>query len=1261
MSLTGASGANIRPVRIDFQATDGVSPVLQRQAEQVQRTEQTGKAAFEAIGKASDRAAQDMKRAMDAASRSVQQLEERLQQAKVKESLRQMEEESRRLRDEFHRNIGMALRDLQQTFDGLSRGIQSFAASSQGITSVRQAFETMSREAGTSSEALLSRLKAVSRGTIDETNLMRQANTAMMTAGSQIAESLPRIYEIARAASRAFGRDFEDSSNRIILGIAKLEPEVLDEIGITAKLTDVFEAYGATLGKTGDQLTRTEQQHAFLNEVLRQGGDIIRKAGPDTETFADSYKQMQAVVTDLKDAVVSAADKVPVLGTALAGLALTAEGLSSVSGTLMGINAAVQLAGPAAATWGAAIAGAAVLALPDVLALKQAIEGANRDMQAAAETMIGPYLSKFKEGIDRFSEMGRKMEAAKAELQAIQQASDKFNESGKRLSSEWKEGTRLLGENIAMLREFGATEAEINRAVEQFGKDYKGYIRDRKDLYAVAAKAEADALQEREEADRKSLQQSAKEHRAHEQQELKARRAFEREMKKIEKERQDAFKADFRDASEGRKLAMQDELEDLKAQKETLGGILEEWIAHEQAVKDSGVAILDWSKSSKKAIEDYKAAVGAVLASGEAGGGLKPFKLRDFNLFEFGAKARAKDMVREQLGPPPEANGNVSAFIRVANPFGVVNGLNNPLDAAIGQYESLQSKITLLESQLQTHTPTVEKYRQAFYGTGITLGEVSTLIAETHRRLYEQADALENTLPTLADATDQFRYAGQSVQDVGRAMGRMGLAADSIKGNLAGAGEEVGRFSDKIGEQGNIQGNLNTLGQAFSGFSGSAATFRGYFDNPATGINPAVEKLRDLLLDRGSGAGAQATLKSSIKDFSSFLADTFQDLTAQNPMDQAFKSFRDYWTDINTALNGTSGLVQNLGAVGPALTTLAGNVNTFATTSSGTLAATQLTGVATGLSGLNTQIGILKDQGSNFSTVTAAFSNWADDVGTIKEKIDALGQTGDAGPIGKLKAALNAFTTSSVSTFTGTVSSVKGSLETLYKSDDSGALKDIVTGAGKAGKALADTGDTTSLISRFKTLLDDAATAGDPDGPLTKVEAAFGSWATAFGTLGGDKSKAGSVAAVAAAVLTLKDNLNTLVQSRASNNADLWFKQSPSANPWDSIGTIMDSRRGLTSENKLITNWGADQDPSAAVDSLVSYWSAAGLAGRRTGGGASAVAVEGGGVHIHGGIHVHMNGSPADAQAGRKIANEVSRELGSRLKNLIPRKAGGRI
>ena len=125
-----------------------------------------------------------------------------------------------------------------------------------------------------------------------------------MSAGFGI-DQLKELTKVARGASIALGRNMGDALTRLVKGTAKLEPEILDELGIMVRLDKASQDYAASLGKTVTQLTRFEKQQAFLNATIDQGQKkfsvVIDSIDPDpysklSSAFQDLVKDMTTLI-----------------------------------------------------------------------------------------------------------------------------------------------------------------------------------------------------------------------------------------------------------------------------------------------------------------------------------------------------------------------------------------------------------------------------------------------------------------------------------------------------------------------------------------------------------------------------------------------------------------------------------------------------------------------------------------------------------------------------------------------------------------------------------------------------------------------------------------------------------------------------------------------------------------------------------------------------------------------------------------------------
>ena len=118
-------------------------------------------------------------------------------------------------------------------------------------------------------------------------------------------DQLVRLGKGAKDVSIILGRDVTDSFNRLVRGVTKAEPELLDELGIILRLADASEKYGAMIGKTAQDLTQFEKSQAVTNEVLEQVegkyGRIMAVMAPAGNQFTKLGKSFDDITNKIKE------------------------------------------------------------------------------------------------------------------------------------------------------------------------------------------------------------------------------------------------------------------------------------------------------------------------------------------------------------------------------------------------------------------------------------------------------------------------------------------------------------------------------------------------------------------------------------------------------------------------------------------------------------------------------------------------------------------------------------------------------------------------------------------------------------------------------------------------------------------------------------------------------------------------------------------------------------------------------------------------
>ena len=122
---------------------------------------------------------------------------------------------------------------------------------------------------------------------------------AIGTASGLNSAQIIQLGDAAKKASLALGRDLTDSFNRLVRGVTKAEPELLDELGIILRLDPALRTYATAIGKSKDQLNAFERTQAVANEVLGQAETKFGKIMEIMDPSAFALGQFAASFDDL--------------------------------------------------------------------------------------------------------------------------------------------------------------------------------------------------------------------------------------------------------------------------------------------------------------------------------------------------------------------------------------------------------------------------------------------------------------------------------------------------------------------------------------------------------------------------------------------------------------------------------------------------------------------------------------------------------------------------------------------------------------------------------------------------------------------------------------------------------------------------------------------------------------------------------------------------------------------------------------------------
>lgn len=216
---------------------------------------------------------------------------------------------------------GASARDFAAQAQGLDGLVRLYATYAANIFALGAAFRALGNAmdtknmvaglnqlgaaAGRNLGGLSKKVEELSGGAIS----MREAMTAVAqtSSGGMSSKNIERLASVARTASVALGVSMPDAISRLSRGIIKLEPELLDELGIMTRLEVATQAYAREVGKTVTQLTDFERRQAFANAVLSEGE---AKFGAITEINTNPYDRLIASLKDVSQVGLNLINKI---------------------------------------------------------------------------------------------------------------------------------------------------------------------------------------------------------------------------------------------------------------------------------------------------------------------------------------------------------------------------------------------------------------------------------------------------------------------------------------------------------------------------------------------------------------------------------------------------------------------------------------------------------------------------------------------------------------------------------------------------------------------------------------------------------------------------------------------------------------------------------------------------------------------------------------------------------------------------------------
>lgn len=365
---------------------------------------------------------------------------------------------------------GASARDFANEAQGLGGLVRLYATYAANIFAVSAAFNALSNamdttnmvrgldqlgaKSGIALGSLSKRLVDVTDGAIS----MREAmsSVAKASASGMNSDNILRMGKVAKQASQALGVDMSDAVNRLTRGITKLEPELLDELGIFTKVDKATSDYAKSVGKSTESLTDFEKRMAFANAVLAEG----EKKFKDINMETNPYTKLLATVKDLAQAGLELVNKffVPVVKF----LAESPNALSAIMTGLVAliVKQAIPALGQMRSSIVASTRASADAAKARLDITKKLLEDEKRAQISAADAASEAASQKFEESTRKLAQLSQKRIAG-------------LSKAGLEISQ--KDLTSITDADLKKLDELGAKNTQVGATYRKVAADIRAY------------------------------------------------------------------------------------------------------------------------------------------------------------------------------------------------------------------------------------------------------------------------------------------------------------------------------------------------------------------------------------------------------------------------------------------------------------------------------------------------------------------------------------------------------------------------------------------------------------------------------------------------------------------------------------------------------------------------------------------------------------------------------------------------------------------
>mgnify|MGYP003132192148 CR=1 FL=1 len=174
----------------------------------------------------------------------------------------------------------------------------AFLEDAANLASLQAGQDAFLKQTGRSMTLLTAQMQDATNGMLKFRDASQAA--AIGQAAGLTNSQLIKLSKLAKNASLTLGRDLTDSFNRLVRGVIKAEPELLDELGIIIRLDRVMDDYAASINTSAKALSQLQRSQAVVNAVLDQGNTKFSDLTNEVNQVTRVAQAFNTMIKDIK-------------------------------------------------------------------------------------------------------------------------------------------------------------------------------------------------------------------------------------------------------------------------------------------------------------------------------------------------------------------------------------------------------------------------------------------------------------------------------------------------------------------------------------------------------------------------------------------------------------------------------------------------------------------------------------------------------------------------------------------------------------------------------------------------------------------------------------------------------------------------------------------------------------------------------------------------------------------------------------------------